>query len=292
MSALAAALGHPPDARLLIVHEDDVGMCHGANRAFLELSRDGFLTCGSVMIPCPWFREIAEEAVADPELDLGVHLTLTSEWPHYRWAPISTVSRASGLIDPDGYFWRNCLDLRAHVVPEAAETEMRAQIERALQAGIDVTHLDTHMGGALVPELAGIYLRLGREYRLPTLLPRRFESFSAVLRLGDLSGFDYTALGQGQGWPNVDEFRMTPGVATDVAEETYRRLVTTIEPGVTYLALHCNAPGDIETIVPPRAHWRTDEYRILAGDRFDRLAAENGIVPIGMRIVRDKLRGA
>jgi chitin disaccharide deacetylase len=290
VSTLAGALGHPPDARLLIVHEDDVGMNYGANRAFTELSRGGFLTCGSVMVPCPWFREIADEAAASRDLDLGVHLTLTSEWPHYRWAPISTVSRASGLIDPDGYFWRNCLDLRANVVPEAAEAEMRAQIERALQAGIDATHLDTHMGAALVPELAEIYLRLGREYRLPTLLPRRFDSFARVLRLGDLSGFDYAALRRADDWPDVDEFRMTPGVPSDEAEEVYTRLVTTIEPGVTYLALHCNAPGEIETIVPPRAHWRTDEYRLFAGDRFARIAADQGIVTIGMRAVRDALR--
>jgi hypothetical protein len=219
-------------------------------------------------------------------------LTLTSEWPHYRWGPISTVSRASGLIDPEGYFWRNCLDLRANVVPEAAEVEMRAQIERALEAGIDVTHLDTHMGGALVPELAEIYLRLGREYRLPTLLPKRFHGFSAVLRMGDLSSFDYAAAAAGEDWPSVDEFRMTPGVASEAAEAAYRDLVTTIAPGVTYLALHCNAPGDIETIVPDRAHWRTDEYRLFAGDRFSRLAAATGIVPIGMRAVRDALRGA
>ncbi len=290
MSALAGALGHPPDARLLIVHEDDVGMNHGANRAFTELSRNGFLTCGSVMVPCPWFREIADEAAASRDLDLGVHLTLTSEWPHYRWAPISTISRASGLIDPDGYFWRNCLDLRANVVPEAAEAEMRAQIERALQAGIDATHLDTHMGGALVPELAEIYLRLGRAYRLPTLLPRRFDSFVQVLRLGDLSGFDYADLRRANDWPDVDEFRMTPGVQSDEAEAAYTHLVITIDPGVTYLALHCNAPGEIETIVPARAHWRTDEYRLFAGDHFARITAEQGIVTIGMCDVRDALR--
>jgi hypothetical protein len=295
VSVLAAVLGYPTDARLLIVHEDDVGMCHGANRAFVELSRDGFLTCGSVMVPCPWFRDIAEQTIADPELDLGVHLTLTSEWAHYRWAPISTVSRASGLIDPDGYFWRNCMDLRAHVVPEAAECEMRAQLERALHAGIDVTHIDTHMGAALVPELAEIYVRLGREYRLPTLLPRRFHHYSGVLQLGDLSGFDYATLARSlssEGWPSVDDFRMTPGVPREAAEKAYAGLVTTIEPGVTYLALHCNAPGDIETIVPTRAHWRTDEYRLLADDRFDRLAAASGIIAIGMRSIRDKLRSS
>src|SRR5262245_4660966 len=94
--------------RTVILHVDDVGMCHGANRAYLELARAGAVTSGSVMVPCPWFPEIAEAAAADGSLDLGVHLTLTAEWPHYRWRPISTSSPASGLLDDDGYFPRNC----------------------------------------------------------------------------------------------------------------------------------------------------------------------------------------
>src|SRR5205823_14598492 len=101
--------------RAVIFHADDIGMCHGANQGFLTLAARGHVTCGSVMVPCPWFREIAEAAAADPALDLGVHLTLTSEWAGYRWAPISTVSRTSGLIDDEGYFWRDVASLRRHL---------------------------------------------------------------------------------------------------------------------------------------------------------------------------------
>src|SRR3954462_7143579 len=93
--------------RAVILHVDDLGMCHGGNQAFLELAAAGLVSCGSVMVPAPWFREIAEAGAADPSLDLGIHLTLTSEWARYRWAPISTISRSSGLIDADGYFWRD-----------------------------------------------------------------------------------------------------------------------------------------------------------------------------------------
>src|SRR5918911_3709108 len=103
---LAAKLGVE---RAVILHVDDLAMCHGANRAYLELAAAGLVTCGSVMVPCPWFREIAE--AADPKLDLGVHLTLTSEWPHYRWRPLSTASPASGLIDDEGYLWRDVASL-------------------------------------------------------------------------------------------------------------------------------------------------------------------------------------
>ena len=105
--------------RSVIPHVDDLGASHGPNLAFLELLRRGAVTCGSVGVPAPWFREIVEAALEDASLDIGVHPTLTSEWGICRRAPISTVSRGSGLIDDDGYFWRDVASLRRHLVPEA-----------------------------------------------------------------------------------------------------------------------------------------------------------------------------
>lgn len=294
-SRLPQPLARSPTERVLALHVDDVGMCHGANVAFLELARAGQVSCGSVMVPCPWFREIAEVAATDASLDLGVHLTLTSEWPQYRWAPISTHAKSSGLLDDQGCFPRNCLLLRERLVVEAAEAEMRGQIERALAAGIDVTHLDTHMGAALVPELLAVYLRLGEEYRLPVLLPRDIHSYTAVLRMGDTPAGLYAdavqAL-QAAGLPLFDRFAMTPGVASADAEATYRTLIEGLAPGATFFALHANAPGDIETIVPPRAHWRTDEYRLFGSGAPLRWVREAGIRLVGMREVRDLWRAA
>jgi hypothetical protein len=295
LTALAAALAGDASARVLAVHVDDVGMCHGANTAFLELSRAGAVTCGSVMVPCPWFREIADAAAADRALDLGVHLTLTSEWPHYRWAPISTVARASGLVDDQGCFPRTCVALRSQLVVEAAEAEMRAQVDRALAAGIDVTHLDAHMGAAAMPELVEVYVRLGREYRLPVLLPRELDSYTGVLRLGALPPGGYApvvAALDAAGLPLFDRFLMTPGVASAEVEAAYRHLVDTLPAGATFLAVHCNAPGDIETIVPPRAHWRTDEYRLFGSRQPREWMAAAGIRPVGMRAVRELWRAA
>src|SRR5262245_22141367 len=189
-------------------------MCHGANRAYLELARAGAVTSGSVMVPCPWFPEIAEAAATDRNLDLGVHLTLTAEWAHYRWRPISTSSPASGLLDDDGYFPRNCLELRRRVVPEAAAVEMRAQLDRALAAGIDVTHIDPYMGAAFAPELFDAYLQLGRDYDLPVLLPRDLDSYLGVLKVGDLDRAPLVAAFrrvESADLPVVDSFRMTPG---------------------------------------------------------------------------------
>jgi hypothetical protein len=295
VSALAQALAGDANGRVLVLHVDDVGMCHGANLAFLELSRAGAVTCGSVMVPCPWFREIAGAAAADPALDLGVHLTLTSEWPQYRWPPLTTHSRATGLVDEQGYLPRNCVALRERLSVEAAEVELRAQIDRALDAGIDVTHLDAHMGAAAVPELVDLYVRLGLDYRLPVLLPRQVGSYTGVLRLGelppDLHGPQLDLL-ESRNLPLFDHFRMTPETYDPDVETTYRRMIERLPVGATFFALHCNAPGDIETIVPARAHRRTNEYRLFGSGAPVRWAAGSGIRLAGMREVRALWRAA
>ena len=151
--------------RAVILHIDDLGMCPGANRAFLELAAAGQVTCGSVLVPCPSFGQIAEAAAADATLDLGVHLTLTSEWERLRWHPLSTRSKPSGLIDDDGYFWRDVRALAAHLVLEAAEEELRTQIERAFTAGMQPTHIDAHMGAANASGPAGATFAAGARVR-------------------------------------------------------------------------------------------------------------------------------
>jgi len=192
------------------------------------------------MVPCPWFAEIAAAARNDAALDLGVHLTLTSEWEGYRWRAISTTSQSSGLLDDDGYLPRRCRMLRAQVVPEAAEIEVRAQIDRARASGIDATHLDTHMGAALVPELLAVTLRLGREYKLPVLLPRDLGSYLDRLDLGPVDPALYAgavAELEKAGAPIVDHFRMTPGVPSVEAPTAYRGLLATLPFGLTFVAL-------------------------------------------------------
>ena len=295
MKNLSSELGFAPQARIAIFHADDVGMCHGANAAFDELSRLGTITCGAVMVPCPWFLEAAELAARNPRLDLGVHLTLTSEWAAYRWAPISTVNRSSGLIDENGYFWRRLPLLAPKVVPEAAEAEMRAQIEKALTAGIDVTHLDTHMGAALLPQLLEIYLRLGREYRLPVLFPRKLQDFISVLDFEGISlegHFEALEKLEGEGWPLVDHFRMSPWVPKEDTDRVYRELIAGLPTGLTMIALHPTQSGEIESIVPAKAHFRTEEYRLLKDPDFKKFVSAQGIHPIGFRPLRDLLRSS
>ncbi len=267
--------------RAVIPHVDDLGASHGANRAFLDLARAGRVTCGSVMVPGPWFREIADAACADPSLDIGVHLTLTSEWASCRWAPISTVSRASGLIDEDGYFWRDLDSVRRHLVPEAAEAELRAQIERAVSSGMRPTHIDAHMAAAMLPELLGAHVQLGREYGLFPVLPR------SITWAPDLQAYRATmdALDAAAG-PVVDHCRGTLAVGADELADRWAELLHDLPPGLTHLALHCTAPGDFSAMSPLHAPWRYAEHELLAGGIFEGLCAAEGIAIMGTRALQ------
>ncbi len=255
--------------RTAILHVDDLGSSHGANQAFLELVRHGRVTCGSVMAPCPWFCEIAEAAAGDPSLDLGVHLTLTSEWRHYRWPPLSTTSRASGLIDPDGYLWRDVASLRRHLVAEAAEIELRAQIERCLAAGMRPTHIDAHMGAAMLAELLPAHLAFAREYGLFPVLPR------SITWAPDLDVYRATVAAlDAAGLPVIDHCRGTLPVSRGELAAGWQRLIHELPDGITHFALHATKPGEIEAIAPDHAEWRTAEYALLAaGGVAERLVA-------------------
>ena len=135
-------------------------------RARFEALAHGPATCGSVMVPCPWFAEAARARASDPGLDLGVHLTLNAEWPHYRWGPVAGPRRACPRsLDAQGYLPRTTLEVVQRAKPEEVEIELRAQIETALAAGIDVTHLDAHMGTGFYPPFVPVYAKLAREYR-------------------------------------------------------------------------------------------------------------------------------
>lgn len=267
--------------RAVIPHVDDLGATHGANQAFLRLAAAGQVTCGSVMVPGPWFPEIAAAAVADPALDLGVHLTLTSEWAGLRWAPLSTRSSTSGLLDDDGYFPRDVATLRRQFVPEAAEAELRAQIEQALAAGLRPTHLDAHMAAAMLPELLGAHVRLAREYGLWPVLPRSIgwapdpAAYATTVAALDAAGL-----------PVADHCRGTLPVSADALAEGWRATIDALPDGVTHLALHATVPGEFASVAPDHAVWRFAEYEWLAGGGLARLLSEADVAVLGCRAMQ------
>ena len=169
---LLKKLGYSETDRLVIIHVDDVGMCQASVQAFIDLWEFGTISSGAVMVPCPWFLAAAEMARQNPQMDLGVHATLNAEWYTYRWGSLSTRDPASGLIDAQGYFHQTVEATVESATVEAIEAELNLQIERALAAGIDVTHIDSHMGTITNPKFVQLYLQAGTSRLIPNMLPR------------------------------------------------------------------------------------------------------------------------
>ena len=271
--------------RTLVIHHDDLGGSHGANMAFVELSDAGIVTAGSVMVPCPWFPELAAVARDRPELSVGVHLTLTSEFPAFRWRPLTGVA-PNGLTDRDGFFWRSVAEARV-ANPAAVEAELRAQILTALDAGIDVTHLDSHMGTIWQPEFVDIYARLGEEFRLPIVLTRDVGRMAP-------QGFDFgpvwTQL-EGRGNPDFQRYLTTPFGNMAPTADDYASILRRAGPGLNWCAFHFTGPGDF-AMFSDDAPLRLAEYNLFkSGWAKDFLAGE-GFELVGMRGFRDEMRAA
>src|SRR5499427_9939534 len=170
---VAERMGYPADAKLLIVHADDLAVAHSVDAASFDALDKGGVTSASIMVPCPWLSEVAAYAKSHLNADLGLHLTLTSEWKTYRWGPVEAKDKVPSLLDPSGYLWPETAPAAQNIKPGEAEREIRAQIERAIAAGIQPTHLDSHMGVLFAkPDLFAVLIKVAHESNLPFLAPR------------------------------------------------------------------------------------------------------------------------
>lgn len=186
--SLVERLGFDKDARLLIINADDFGMCHSANVGTIRALKAGGVTSSTIMTPCPWFTEGARWAKEHPRASVGVHLTLTNEWGVYNWGPVIGWKAAPGLCDKNGYLVKEEWDLYTGDNLDQAEAECRAQIERAIAAGWDVTHIDCHMGCLQYdPRYLPVYLKLAKEFNFPCRMPSKAEitkRFTQALKAG------------------------------------------------------------------------------------------------------------
>ena len=172
MNPILTQLGFSPTDRVAVIHADDVGMCQASLSAFVDLLEVGIVTTGSTMVPCAWFPATAAFCRENPQVDLGVHITLTCEWENYRWGPISTVDQTSGLLDEGGYFPLGTSAVWEKANAEAALIETEAQIDRASTAGIDVSHMEDHMAALRHPRLLPHFVDLGLRRRIPLRFTR------------------------------------------------------------------------------------------------------------------------
>jgi chitin disaccharide deacetylase len=277
VTELAERLGYPGDARLLIVNCDDLGSSHAANDGCFEALRDGIATSATLMVPCPWSREAAARYRGE---DVGVHLTLTSEWDLYRWGPIT---HAPSLVDGDGGLPRTIQEVWDHADLDEARRELRTQVERAILWGFDVTHLDSHMGTVqLKPEFFDIYLELAVEFGLPM----RMTSASAERAIG----FPARRLAAEEGVVFTDWFVHVPGVGS---RKAFEKVLYDLRPGVTEILAHpAIDTGELRASHPDWAN-RVDDHQLLVHDRDIRSMADRaGVIFIGFRELRDLQRAA
>lgn len=284
-SNLAERLGYSGDAKLLIVHADDVGVSHSVNQATFDALETGLVNSASIMMPCPWVPEVAEYAARHPETDFGLHLTLTAEWRLYKWGSVAPAEKVSSLLSPLGYFYPSVEEAVAHIDPAEAEIEIRAQIEQARAMGIEPTHLDSHMGTLFnTPELAQVYLSIGREYGLPVLVPGNLIGWTPHFK-GLLAPEDIV----------IDQLAML-GDSVPASEwpAFYTDLVRGLRPGVTEIIVHL-AYDNAEMQAVTYEHldfgsaWRQRDFDFFTSDPFRRLLDEEGIELITWREIKEKL---
>ena len=234
-------LGWPADKRVLILHADDIGMCYEANLAAKNYLTAGHIQSAAMMVPCPWFNEIATWYAEHPEFDLGLHLTLTAEWKWYRWPPLSARTEVPGLFDSDGYMWHDVRGVATHATPAEVEKELRNQIQLALKRGPKPGHIDTHMGTLYArPDYAAVYLKLAEEYRIPAMA---IENTPEVIAKFQEQGYPLDdrmrKVIDSYSLPKLDDFHAVESAATYREKKNkFFQLVRSMRPGLNEVIFH------------------------------------------------------
>jgi predicted glycoside hydrolase/deacetylase ChbG (UPF0249 family) len=280
---IAERFGYPKDAKLLIIHADDLAVAHSEDAASFYALDHHDVTSASVLVACPWLTEVADYAKAHPDADIGIHLDITSEWKTYRWGPVAPHDQVPSLLAPDGYFYSDTAPAAAHSKPAEVEIEIRAQIERAISVGIHPTHLDIHMGAlAATPELYAVLVKVAHEYHLPFMAVRMTDARQKWLSM--LSPKDVV----------LDSLVMfNPGVTPNEWTATYVKALGALGPGLHELIVHLGY-DDAELQAITQGHpdygaaWRQRDFNAVTSAEFQQAIKRNHIILVHYRDL-DKL---
>ncbi len=277
-------LGFKASDRLLIIHADDVGMCHSVNAATIDAMEHGVVTCASIMMPCPWVPEIAEYCRAHPEADFGLHLTLTSEWERYRWRPVTPLSEVPSLQDVDGYLPHEVPEVVSHCKPAEVAKEIRSQIERAAHFGIKPTHVDSHMGTLFMSPFYPAYTSVSKDMGvMPMVLYPTAQRQQQAKLFGIDAMASYRDLSK-QGFVFLDMlYESAKGDNLEARRRYYLDLFHALKPGVNEIIVHL-AMND-EEIKHISGAWeaRWNEYQIFTDPKTRAALNELGIKLIGYK---------
>ena len=282
-------LGFSDNDRVIIIHTDDIGMCQASVSAFADLDVVGVISSGAVMVPCPWFPAAAAYARAHPEADLGIHLTLTSEWENYRWGPISTRDRASGLLDEENYFHRGSAAAQEAGDPTAVQRELEAQVKAALAAGMAPTHIDTHMGTVAHFKFIPAYIQLALKYRVPMMMFRfdragwaewGLDGTEAEMALGMVEELE------GMGMPLLDHIILMPLDAPEGRMEQVREVFAALRPGITHFIIHPSRETAELRAITPDWRGRVADYETFMREELKEVIRDLGLQVIGYRAIQ------
>lgn len=292
----AERLGYPKGKKVVILHIDDAGMSFDSNKGVVEALTKGVANSVSVMMPCPWVPAIVRFIKAHPEVDAGLHLTLTSEWPDYRWMPLSGKPQVPGLVDSTGAMWAGVQDVATHASADEVEKEIRAQIERALAMGFTPTHLDSHMGTLFAtPAFIQRYVKVGVEYKIPVMFPGGHNTLiAAQMGAGDSRLQMARSVGKmlwNAGLPVIDDLHnesygwnmpagMKKDVATIQAEKTkyYINALAAVKPGITMVIMHCTNPTEVFSFISDSGTTRQGDLLAMLDPALRSFIQKEGII--------------
>jgi len=279
--SFAERLGWKSNDVVVILHVDDVGMAHSSNLGAIETVEKGVATSWSVMMPCPWVPEIAKYLKKHPDVDSGLHLTLTSEWNLYRWSPLAGKPKVPGLVDAEGCLWPSVEQTAAHASPDEIEAEIRAQLDRAEHLGIPITHLDSHMGTLFArPDYFERFAKIGMEKGIPILAIgghatyAKRENPEAADTLREWIPKIWNA-----GLPVLDDLH-TDSYTWKAEEKTekFLALLKELKPGVTEILFHASIPTEDFPLITSSSQARLADARALTDPAVKKLIAERGII--------------
>jgi hypothetical protein len=274
---LAQRLGYPADAKLLILHADDIGVAHSVNVASFDALDQGAVSSGSIMMPTPWVTEVATYFKEHPNADLGLHLTLTSEWETYRWGSVAASDQVASLLNPDGTMPSDVPPVVARAKPQEVERELRAQVERALAIGIHPTHLDSHMGTLFAsPDLIGVYVKVAHDYHLPYLALRGMAGLAQVAHPGDVMVDNVVIAG--------------PEIPRDKWKQFYLDAIAGLKPGLTEMIVHLgHDDAELQAVTvnhePYGSAWRQRDYEVMTSAEFKKALRDNRVILVKWRDV-------
>ncbi len=278
----AERLGYPAGKKVIMLHADDAGMCEEANIATKDILLAGHIQSAAAMPPCPYFEDMIDWAKEHPDIDVGLHLTLTSEWKTYRWPSVSPVEEVPGLIDDEGMLWRSVPEVVQHATPEEVAKEVRAQIEKSLALGYRPDHIDTHMGTLYGhPEFAKAFLQIAMEYNIPANAIDMSDSL--VVKYYREAGYpiteemieymnDYTL-------PKLDNFTSAPNAKTyEEKVQAFKDLIKSLRPGLTEIIFHPSVPSENLKSITGSWQQRNWEAKMFSDPDLKQFFVDEGII--------------